>query len=192
MISVNKFLNKRSGFLLLSLFIPTILISFGCAARKQASPADLVSDKPVLKSTIKPLKPEEIKVEMSLAKKWKPEDKTIKKKLHDVSVKRVKIQYFRFGDPPTNLVIGKDVPADIARLAIEIALDYNKDVRSILPEFRFFPHYIGIGSNAYDEQAEIPLFPEDLEKLRDPSLSTEAFHALYRSITGEDEARPTY
>jgi len=151
-----------------------------------------VSNEAVSKNIVPALKPEEIKVEMVLARKWKKEDKIIKQKLRDSSVKRVMIQYFRFGDPPTNIVIGRDVPADIARLAIEIALAYNNDIKTILPEFRFFPHYIGIGSSAFDEQAEIPIFPEELERLRDPSLSTEEFHALYRSYTGEEEDLPTY
>ncbi|MFQ5597933.1 MAG: hypothetical protein ACE5GK_07770 [Nitrospiria bacterium] len=141
---------------------------------------------------IQPLDPEKIKVEMVLSRKWKKEAKVIKEKLRKASVKRVMIQYVRVGNPPTNLVIGRDIPADIARLAIELALAYNKDIHTILPEFRFFPHYIAIGSSAFDEQAEIPIFPEDLERLRDPSLSTEEFHALYRSLTGEDEALPTY
>ena len=139
-----------------------------------------------------PVPPEKVKVEMFLAKKWKKEGKAIKQKLRDASVKRVKIQYFRFGDPPSNIAIGKNIPADIARLAIEIALTYNKEIATILPEFRFFSHYIAIGSSAFDEQAEIPILPEDLEKLRDPSLSTEEFHAFYRSLTGEDKGLPTY
>lgn len=136
--------------------------------------------------------PEKIKVEMFLAKKWKKEGKAIKQKLRDASVKRVKIQYFRLGDPPSNIAIGKHIPADIARLAIELALTYNREINTILPEFRFFAHYIAIGSSAFDEQSEIPILPEDLEKLRNPSLSTEEFHAFYRSLTGEDEGLPTY
>lgn len=173
-----------------------IVVSSGCALGRQKavnkSNTDRISAEVVSKETLEPSKPEDIKVEIVLAKKWKKDDKIIKGKLKEASVHRVMIQYFRFGDPPTNIVIGKKVPADIARLAITIALTYNKDIKTILPEFRFFPHYIAIGSSAFDEQAEIPIFPEDLERLRDPSLSTEEFHALYRSITGEDQELQTY
>ncbi len=139
-----------------------------------------------------PLKPEDIKVELILARKWKKEDKAIKEIFREASINRVFIQYFRHGEPPTNLIVGRDVPAHIGRLAIEAAILLNGGVDTLLPEFRFFPHYIAFGSSAFDEQAEIPIMPEELDKLRDPKLSTEEFHTYYRSITGEDKELPTY
>lgn len=143
----------------------------------------------IAEEVIPVLSPEEIKVELILARNRKKDAKKIKKILRDASIKRIMIQYFQRGggDPPKNIVIGKHVPADIARLAIDLAFTYNKGITHLLPEFRFFAHYIAIGNSAFDIQAQIPVLPEDVERLRNPALSTEEFHALFRSLTGEDE-----
>jgi hypothetical protein len=61
-----------------------------------------------------------------------------------------------------------------------------------LPQFRYFPDHIVIGSSAFDEASQIPLSPEDVERLSDPSLTTPEFHQLYRRLTGEDRRLPTY
>ncbi|MBN4054850.1 hypothetical protein JYT87_03985 [Nitrospira defluvii] len=192
MIKKSMIVNVLTRISLCSLIVFSSGCSLGSQKGMSRSNTDLIPGEKASKEIVEPLKPEDIKVEMFLAKKWKKDDKIIKGRLKEASVKRIIIQYFRFGDPPTNIVIGKDIPADIARLAINIALTYNKDIKTILPEFRFFPHYIAIGSSAFDEQAEIPIFPEDLARLRDPSLSTEEFHTLYRSLTGEDQELQTY
>lgn len=180
------------GFFLIALSFanPTSSFSEEMSAGKASSIA--VPEEERVNPKRPPLKPEDIKVELILAKKWKKEDKAIKEIFREASIKRVFIQYFRHGQPPTNLVIGRDIPAHIGRLAIEAAILLNGGVDTLLPEFRFFPHYIAFGSSAFDEQAEIPIMPEELDKLRDPKLSTEEFHAYYRSITGEDKELPTY
>ncbi|MBT4374748.1 MAG: hypothetical protein HOD16_03570, partial [Nitrospina sp.] len=41
--------------------------------------------------------------------------------------------------------------------------------------------------SAWDEQSEILITPEDLEKLRDPKLNTQQFQALYAELTNEIE-----
>jgi hypothetical protein len=65
-------------------------------------------------------------------------------------------------------------------------------VEFLLPEYRYFPKHIVIGSSAFDEASQIPITPDDLQRLRDSSLTTEQFHVLYRSLTGEDKRLPTY
>jgi hypothetical protein len=59
-------------------------------------------------------------------------------------------------------------------------------------QFRSFPDHIVIGSSAFDEASQIPINPEDVERLPDPSLTTPEFHELYRRLTGEDRRLPTY
>lgn len=189
---IKRTLGRVLGFILIAVFFinPTPAFSEGMSVNS-ASPI-AISEEERVNPERPPLKPEDIKVELILARKWKKEDKAIKEIFREAAITRVFIQYFRHGEPPTNLVIGRDVPAHIGRLAIEAAILLNGGVHTLLPEFRFFPHYIAFGSSAFDEQAEIPIMPEELDKLRDPKLTTEEFHAYYRSITGEDKELPTY
>ena len=84
------------------------------------------------------------------------------------------------------------MPVEMARLAIRLAREYNDGVNFLLPEYRFFPDHIAIGTSAFDEASQIPIRPEDLDRLSDPTLTTTAFHELYRHLTGEDQRNPTY
>ncbi|MBI3609987.1 MAG: hypothetical protein HY204_04685 [Nitrospirae bacterium] len=133
-----------------------------------------------------------ILVEIFLGSDRRNDLETIKKAFEAVSVTRIRVQFFRLGNPPTNIAIGNNVPAPVARLAIRLAVTYNRDVKSLLPQFRFFPDHIAIGTSAFDEKSEIPIRPDDLKRLSDPALTTAQFHALYRHLTGEDERNPTY
>ncbi|MBI3811375.1 MAG: hypothetical protein HY283_04110 [Nitrospirae bacterium] len=133
-----------------------------------------------------------ILVEIFLAPDRRNDLEAIKKAFEAVSVTRVRIQFFRLGNPPTNIAIGNNVPAAVARLAIRLAVAYNRDIKSILPQFRFFPDHIAIGTSAFDEKSEIPIRPDDLARLSDPALTTAQFHELYRHLTGEDKSNPTY
>jgi hypothetical protein len=133
-----------------------------------------------------------ILVEIFLAPDRRDDLASIKKAFEDVSVTRVRVQFFRLGHPPLNIAIGDNVPASIARLAIGIAKTYNGGVKFLLPQYRFFPEHIAIGTSAFDEASHIPIRAEDLDRLSDPALTTSQFHALYRQLTGEDKRLPTY
>jgi hypothetical protein len=136
--------------------------------------------------------PSGILIELFLAPEQRDAIPIIKKEFEALSVTRVRPQVFRLGNPPKNIAIGKDIPADVARLALRLAVDHNRGVEFLLPEYRYFPKHIVIGSSAFDEASQIPITSDDLQRLRDPSLTTEQFHILYRSLTGEDKRRPTY
>lgn len=133
-----------------------------------------------------------ILVEIFLAPDRRSDLDVIQKAFGSVAVTRIRVQFFRLGNPPENIAIGKNVPADVARLAIRLAVTYNRGVKYLLPEYRFFPDHIAIGTSAFDEKSQIPIRPEDLERLSDPSLTTAQFHELYRHLTGEDQRLPTY
>lgn len=139
-----------------------------------------------------PLPPEKILVEVFLAKEYKKKKTALKEDWGKLGIKRVRLQFFRMGNPPDNMAIGSDIPASTARFAIEWALRNNKGVHYILPQFRFFKHHIVIGSSHYDEDAQIRISAEELDSLRNPELTTAEFHAVYRKLTGEDKGNPTY
>lgn len=133
-----------------------------------------------------------ILVEIFLAPDRRGDSDTINRAFEAISVTRIRTQFFRLGNPPANIAIGQNVPAAVARLAIRMAVTYNGGVKFLLPQYRFFPEHIAIGTSAFDEASNIPIRPEDLDRLSDPALTTSQFHALYRHLTGEDKRLPTY
>lgn len=133
-----------------------------------------------------------ILVELFLAKERKGDIDKIKQELEALSITRIRPQFFRLGNPPPNIAIGKNIPAPVARVAMQLAITYNGGIKYLLPEFRYFPDHIVIGSSAFDESSQIPVAQEDVEKLLNPELSTEEFHILYRHLTGEDVELPKY
>jgi hypothetical protein len=159
-----------------------------------AGPAEPLSppSAPMVKESTDQQSNSEILVELFLAPDRRNDLVAITKALDAVSITRVRTQFFRLGHPPENIAIGRDVPAPVARLALHLAVTYNSDVKFLLPEFRFFPDHIVIGSSAYDEKSEIPITPENLARLSDPTLTTTQFHDLYRQLTGEATRLPTY
>ena len=171
---------------LLAAFV--ILFVFGTCAFGEATPERQgeIQILPVEERENRPADNSKILVELFLAKERKADLAEIKEKLKAASITRIRAQFFRMGNPAENIAIGKEIPASVARLVLQLAVEYNKGVKYLLPEFRFFPQHIAIGTSAFDEKSQIPITPENLKKLRDPSLSTSQFHALYRSLTGED------
>ncbi|OGW60819.1 MAG: hypothetical protein A2638_03485 [Nitrospirae bacterium RIFCSPHIGHO2_01_FULL_66_17] len=133
-----------------------------------------------------------ILVEIFLAPDRRDDLDVIEKAFKAVSITRIRTQFFRLGHPPENVAVGKNVPAAVARLAIHMAITYNGGVKFLLPQYRFFPEHIAIGTSAFDEASNIPIRAEDLDRLSDPALTTSQFHALYRQLTGEDKRLPTY
>ena len=130
---------------------------------------------------------EKILVELFLGPEQKQNIESIKSQLKSLSITRVNIQFFRLGHPPQNIAIGPNVSAPAARLAIQLATLYNGGVKFLLAAYRFSPAYIAIGTSAFDEASQIPILPQDVERLADPALSTPEFHALYRKLTGEEK-----
>jgi hypothetical protein len=127
-------------------------------------------------------KPESVLVEVFLAKGHTNESKAIKKGFASASIRKVRFQYFRAGHPPANIAIGRDIPAPIARLAIRLAKEYAEGIDFIVPESLLPVTWIGIGTSAFDEKNLIPITPENVERLADPKLSSDEFHALYNEF----------
>lgn len=128
-------------------------------------------------------RPPKIRVEIFLERDRKGVEEEIRKKFKSSNIENVHFQFFRAGHPPENIAIGKGIPSEIARLAIQVGIQYNDDVNLLLLQGLLPPTWIGIGSSAFDELSQIPIKPEDLKRLMDSSLNDEAFHQLYRELT---------
>ena len=130
-------------------------------------------------------------IEMWLAHQHKKNNREIRKflKSEQLKVLRHTIQYWKpkGGHPPTNIAIGSMVSARDARLMINIAIKYNDKIDRLILRPLNPPNYVAIATSAWDEQSEVLINPEDLEKLRDPKLNTEQFQALYAELTNEVE-----
>ena len=130
-------------------------------------------------------------IEMWLAHKHKKNNREIREflKSKNLKVLRHTIQYWRpkGGHPPTNIAIGSLVSAKDARLMIDIAIQYNDKIDGLILRPLNPPNYVAIATSAWDEQSEILITPEGLEKLRNPKLTTGEFQALYAELTNELE-----
>ncbi|MDC4227251.1 MAG: hypothetical protein MPW15_24150 [Candidatus Manganitrophus sp.] len=98
-------------------------------------------------------------VELFLARERKGDIDKIKQELEALSITRIRPQFFRLGNPPPNIAIGKNIPAPVARVALQLAITYNGGIKYLLPEYRYFPDHIVIGSSAFDEASQIPVTP---------------------------------
>jgi hypothetical protein len=123
------------------------------------------------------------RVEVVLASQYKNQVAALTDEFAQAGMPNVHFQFFRPGQPPQNIGLGRDVPADKAREAIRLALKYNHAVSILLPERLFPPRFVTIASSNFDDTVECPILNEDLAHLLDTSLTTEQFHELYRRLT---------
>ncbi len=158
------------------MFIPYILVFLGvmCLAGAGAVPAAVAENVSA---------PSVSRVEVVLAYQYRTREAEIKKDFLQAGLTNVHFQYARMGQPPQNIGLGRDVPADKAREAIRLAIKYNLGVGILLPERLFPPRFVTIASSNYDDTVEYHITQDTLSKLQDPALSTEAFHGLYRDLT---------
>ena len=86
-----------------------------------------ISEEPSIKT-----RAPKIRVEIFLERDQKGVEAEIRKKFKSSGIENVHFQYFRAGHPPENIAIGKGVPSEIARLAIQVGIQYNDDVNLLL------------------------------------------------------------
>lgn len=123
------------------------------------------------------------RVEVVLANQYRSRESELKKEFAQAGLVNVHFQFARMGQPPQNIGLGREVPAERAREAIRLAIKYNLGVTILLPERLFPPRFITIASSNYDDTVEYAIHEDTLVKLRDPELTTEGFHRLYRDLT---------
>ena len=123
------------------------------------------------------------RVEVVLASQYKNQMAALKDEFAQAGMTNVHFQFARQGQPPQNIGLGREVPADKAREVIRFALKYNVGVGILLPERLFPPRFVTIASSNFDDTVEYPIDQATLARLRDENLTTEEFHRLYRDLT---------
>jgi hypothetical protein len=129
------------------------------------------------------LAPAVSRVEVVLASQYKNQVASLTEEFVQAGMPNVHFQFFRQGQPPQNIGLGRDVPADKAREAIRLALKYNLGVGILLPERLFPPRFVTIASSNYDDTVEYPIDQATLAQLQNEDLTTEEFHRLYKGLT---------
>ncbi len=123
------------------------------------------------------------RVEVVLANQYRNQVPALTEEFAQAGMTNVHFQFARMGQPPQNIGLGREVPADKAREVIRLALKYNLGVGILLPERLFPPRFVTIASSNYDDTVEYPIDHDSLDQLRNPNLTTEEFHHLYRDLT---------
>jgi hypothetical protein len=123
------------------------------------------------------------RVEVVLANQYKDQVAALKEEFARAGMTNVQVQFARRGQPPQNIGLGREVPADKAREVIRLALKYNRGIGILLPERLFPPRFVTIASSNFDDTVEYPIDQAALAKLQDENLTTEEFHRLYRDLT---------
>ena len=127
-------------------------------------------------------------IEIVLAPKWKPDADVIKRALTaDTDGVKVRVKFYPFLDPPTNIGVGSCVSADVARRAIQEAIRTSGKIDRLIRQ-DILPHFwVKIGSTDTAELAWTPVGPADLARLTDPALTTDQFQDLYRGLSAPKE-----
>ena len=130
-------------------------------------------------------------VELTLSKTWKGRVAEVKNALQSGETVTVRVGFFPFLDPPTNIGIGRCVRADTARRAIQAAIAYNRGVDHLIRQDILPLDWVMIGTTQVAELAWVPITADDLDRLLDPALPTGQFQALYRRLaTLKERKRP--
>ena len=123
------------------------------------------------------------RVEVVLANHYRNQVPALTEEFAHAGMTNVHFQFARMGQPPQNIGLGREVPADKAREVIRLALKYNLGVGILLPERLFPPRFVTIASSNYDDTVEYSIDQSSLARLQDPNLTTDEFHRLYRELT---------
>jgi len=84
------------------------------------------------------------------------------------------------------------VPAYIARHILQVSQKYTSGIESLVVQ-EFIPaHWVGVGATMFDELSQQTVTPEQVSQLLNPDLNDEEFHALYKSLTIQDEKVPFF
>ena len=132
------------------------------------------------------------RVEVVLADQYRSRTATLTEEFTQAGLTNVHFQFAKLGQPPQNIGLGRDVPADKAREAIRLALKFNLGVGILLPERLFPPRFVTIASSNYDDTVESKIDKAALAQLQNPALSTDEFHQLYRTLTVPKESPGRY
>lgn len=140
----------------------------------------------------RPLEERPIKVEAWMAKKRYPEFREMRKAFRLMGHTYVSIFTYPGENPSRVVAIGRCVPAYIARHILQKTVEYYGEVRSLVHQGFVAPHWVGLATSLFAENSQRPITPEQLDRLLDPGLDNEQFHALYREFTVQPETVPAF
>ncbi len=133
----------------------------------------------------RPVEERPIKIEAWMSKKRLPEFRQMRREFGRMGNTYVSIFSYPGENPSRIVAIGRCVPAYIARHALQKSLDYYGQVKSLVHPGFIAPHWIGLASSLFAESSQRPISKEQLNRLLNPSLGTDEFHALYREFTSQ-------
>ena len=135
----------------------------------------------------RPLDERPIKVEAWMTKKRYPEFREMRKAFRRMGNTYVSIFTYPGENPSRVVAIGSCVPAYIARHILEKTVEYYGEVKSLVHPGFVAPHWVGLATSLFAENSFSHITPEQLNRLLDPTLDNDQFHALYREFTVQPE-----
>ena len=140
----------------------------------------------------KPVEEKQIKAEGYISKNFKKDRKIIYKEFAELGHTRVAIRPFFMATTSKVFAVGRCVPAYLARHLLKTALKYTSGVDSLVTQTFLPTHWVGVATTTFDEPSQQIITAEQLERLIDPSLNDEQFHALYRKFSIQDDLVPFF
>ncbi|MGV7220930.1 MAG: hypothetical protein ACQ9MH_05365 [Nitrospinales bacterium] len=166
------------------IFALTLVTFFGLS-----SPA-FAENKPP--AECKSVEEKKIKAEGYISKSFKKDRKKIYKEFAELGNTITSIRPFFMKKTSQVVAVGRCVPAYLARHLIKTALKYTSGINSLVNQTFLPTHWVGVATTTFDEPSQQIITPEQLERMLDPSLNDEQFHALYREFSIQDEMVPFF
>lgn len=137
--------------------------------------------------TCRPLEERPIKIEAWMAKKKLPQFREMRREYGRMGSTYVSIFTYPGNNPSRVVAIGRCVPAYIARHALETTLQYYGSVSHLVNQGFLAPHWMGLATSLFSENSQRPVTREQIDRLLDPLLTTDEFHALYQKLTVQEQ-----
>jgi hypothetical protein len=166
------------------LFVITVMTVLGFSATAFSE------DKPP--AECKPVEEKKIKAEGYISKSFKKDRKNIYKEFAELGHTIISLRPFFMKKTSKVIAVGRCVPAYLARHYIKTALKYTSGINSLVNQTFLPTHWVGVATTTFDEPSQQIITPEQLERMLDPSLSDEQFHALYQEFSIQDDLVPFF
>lgn len=127
-----------------------------------------------------------VKIEAWISKKDLKDARALRREFEAMGTTHATLWPYPGENPSRIAAIGRCVPAYIARHALQQALLYYGDVKSLVHQNFISGHWIGLGTSLFAENSQRPISREQLRALLNPELDTFQFQALYRQLTVQD------
>ena len=172
---------KKNLSLLLVITLMTILSFSGPGFAEDKPPVECES-----------VEEKQIKAEGYISKSFKKDRKNIYKEFAELGHTIISLRPFFMKKTSKVVAIGRCVPAYLARHYIKTALKYTSGINSLVNQTFLPTHWVGVATTTFDEPSQQLINAEQLERLMDPALNDEEFHALYREFSVQDDLVPFF